>query len=117
MKSISEWLEALGHDDWDTRMAAAKALIEAHAVEPLIRMLEDRERSYWHRKTAAYALGRIGDRRAVEPFTRIVRGFAYSHEIREEMRSELGLTEDEHRGLFMEVKAALEEMGYQIQVG
>lgn len=116
MSDIEFWIEALGDDDYDTRMKAVTALVEAKAVVPLILTLENRNRSFWQRKMAAYALGKIGDRRAIEPFTRIVKGFVYSHDNREKVRIEERLTRDEHMGLFMEVKDALEEMGYRIQI-
>jgi len=116
MDKTMPWIEALGSDDYDTRMQAVTALVEARAVDPLIHTLEDRNSSFWQRKMAAYALGRIGDKRAVEPFTRIVQGFVHSRERRGRVQEKEGLTNDEHSGLFMEVKAALEAMGYRIQI-
>jgi HEAT repeat protein len=116
MGDINSWIEALGDDDYDKRMEAVTALVGARAVEPLISVLEDKNRSFRQRKMSAYALGKIGDKRAVEPMTRIAKGFLYSHENREKVRIAEGLTEDEHQGLFMEAKASLEKMGYRIQI-
>ncbi|MBI4752642.1 MAG: HEAT repeat domain-containing protein [Acidobacteria bacterium] len=65
---VKHLLEALAHPLPDVRSSAAMALgkiCEPSAVEPLIKLLEDRDSTV--RYEAAEALGLLGDKRAVEP--------------------------------------------------
>ena len=67
-RDVEGLIEALGHPDKATRIAAAEALgdiKDPDAVAPLIEALKDE--LFWVRRTAVEALGEIGDSRAVEP--------------------------------------------------
>ena len=66
-----------------------------------------------HRKAAAVALGRIGDRRADEPLMRIVKGYwSDTPEEREAARKLESLIPDEHRALATEARSALKSLGH-----
>lgn len=69
-KSIPDLLGLLSHKDLDIRWRAATALGRAGAlaVEPLIRKLFDDDQNV--RILAIWALGKIGDARAIGPISR-----------------------------------------------
>jgi HEAT repeat protein len=73
-RDVSGLIRALSDNDYSRFNASAEALGELgdrRAVEPLIAILKDEDRSYVHR-AAARALGPLGDRRAVDPLIRIL---------------------------------------------
>jgi len=71
MQSLSELVRMLGSDDYFERQSAAWKLVEVggEAVEPLLAALE-RDAEPQVRFKAAWALGKIGDKRALDPLAR-----------------------------------------------
>ena len=90
---IKDLIKALGDKEFEVGMAAAVALgkMGPRAVESLIKTLRDKELDLEVRKKAAFALGEIGDPRAVEPLKK-------------------AMSPDEHFGLYREAKQALEKI-------
>ncbi len=82
--TVAALIQNLGHEDRDKRMDATVALVEAGeaAVELLIAALQ--HENIFVRSHAATALGRIGDKRAIEPLNQLLD--------REDEDSEVGLT-------------------------
>jgi HEAT repeat protein len=103
----------------DERMAAIAGLvmIGSSVVPALLEIAGNHSKRVEYRKSAIYALGQIGDKRAENLLLQIINGFwAGSAEKREIARIEENLTKDEHFGLAREAKAALVEMGYRVEI-
>ena len=102
--------------DWRVGNEVAKEMIRygSKIVPKLIQILNNHELHIETRKAAAYALGGIGDDRAIEPLKKIATGFWTNFEMREKERLAQGIAHNEHLGLAMEVKDALAKLGIKI---
>ena len=94
-RDVEALIKALDNEDFKARIAAVDALVRIGlgAIEPLIRTLRNKELPLETRKSGAYALGKIGDRRAIPPLMEVYNDKSV------------------HFGLWREVKQALQTLG------
>jgi HEAT repeat protein len=81
-EDVEDWIQTLTRDYGSDRLDAARLRPQAaeilaskgeRAVEPLIRVVSDRRADYNVRNGAAWALGVIGDARAIDPLAEAIK--------------------------------------------